>query len=95
MDDEGFVLVLAQDLVQKGPAGAALLAEHVAHAHAGIDQQAEGERQVGLAREVADRLRVAVFLEEKIVAREVLDDPALFVANRRQHVHDFDVDGDR
>jgi hypothetical protein len=59
--------------------------QHPLLAAAGIDQDAQGQRQVGLGGEVLDGLRQAVFIQAKIVFREILYNFALFVAHIREH----------
>src|SRR5664279_4861289 len=62
MDDESLVLVFAHQVFQKGVAGDALLLQDPPLTHAGVHQQAKGEREIGFLGEVANRLRTAVFL---------------------------------
>ena len=91
MDDECLVLVLAHQVLQKGIAGDALLLQHASLTHAGVDQQTEREREIGLFGEVANRLRAAVFLKLEVVFAKVVHDLAVFVSDRRQHIHYLDV----
>ena len=84
---------LAQDLVEKLLARAALLGEHGALAAAHIDQQAERQRLVGLRREVANGLRPAVFFEREIVFGKSPDQLSLFIANGDQDVDYVDAGG--
>jgi len=81
MDEEGFVFVFAQDAIEESTAGGALLVENLALAEAGVHEQAQGEREVGLFGEIGDGLRFAVLLESEVVFGEVADDVAVFVAN--------------
>jgi hypothetical protein len=64
-------------------------------AAAGIDQEAQRERNVGLSRKVTDRLRPAVLLQREIILIEVVDDAAVAVANRSQKGHQIDRCGKR
>ena len=57
VDDKSFVLVLAHHLGEEALTGASFLAEHAPLAHARIHQQAQGQREIGFAREVANDLR--------------------------------------
>ena len=93
MDEEEIVLVFAQDLVDEAETGAALGVEHAALAHAGVDQEPDGERKVRLAGEVGDGLRAAVFEDGEIVLGEVADDLAVFREHVRQDVDYFHVRG--
>ena len=47
MDDEGFVLVFAKDVVEEGAAGGEFLVEDAALAEAGVNKEAESEPKVG------------------------------------------------
>ena len=91
MDEERFVLVLAQDVLEEFVAGVALLVEHARLAAAGIEQQAERQRKIALLGEVADGLRAPVFLDGELVLGQIVDDLALFVADGGQDVDDVDV----
>ena len=88
------VLVFAQHLLEKAIAGRAFLAEHGALAHAGVDEQAEGQGKIGLSREVADGLGPAVLFEHKVALLEIANDPALLVVHRGKHVDDFHFTGE-
>src|SRR5664279_6187650 len=54
MDDECLVLVFAHQVLQKGVAGDALLLQDAPLTHAGVHQQAKGEREIGLFGKVAN-----------------------------------------
>ena len=54
VNDEGLVLVGAHQVVEEAVAGGALLVQHAPLAHAGVHQQPERERKVGLFSEIAD-----------------------------------------
>ena len=77
--------ILAQRLVDEGGAGGAFVAEDRSLAQAGIDQQAHGQRKLVLAREVGDRLGMAVIVERKIALRQVGEDSPLLVAHAGEH----------
>src|SRR5215472_10941371 len=51
MDEEGFVLFGAKNVVEEGVAGIFLLIENAALAEARIDEKAERERQIAFAGE--------------------------------------------
>src|SRR5439155_534535 len=53
-DDEGLVITWADDLVQKLDSGLLLELKAVANGVAGIDEQANPQREVGLAAEIHD-----------------------------------------
>jgi len=91
MDHEGLVLVLAHDLFEKPIAGRAFLFEHARHAEAGIDQQAECQRQIRLAREVFDGLWTAIVIQREVLFGEVLNDLAVLIVNSGEYVHHLDV----
>jgi hypothetical protein len=61
---------------------------------AGVDQESDGEREGGFAREIADGLRAAVLLEREIVLGEVGKHMALGVTNGGVEVDDADVGGE-
>src|SRR5208283_1674446 len=65
VNDERGIFVLAQKLVEEAVAGAALVVQDAALAEAGVDQEAEAQRQIGFVREVVDGLRAAVFVQLK------------------------------
>jgi len=94
VDEEGFVLVFAQDAIEERAAGGAFLIEDAALAEAGVDEEAEGEREIGVFCEIGDGLGLAVLLEGEVVFGEVADDVAMFVADGGEEVYGGDVDGD-
>src|SRR5581483_2783645 len=63
MDHKCRVFALVQHLVKKAVAGVALLLQHASLAQAGIHQQAQRERKIGLSGKVTNRLWVAIFLQ--------------------------------
>ncbi|MEZ5391980.1 MAG: hypothetical protein R2724_03685 [Bryobacterales bacterium] len=91
---EGQVLVDTQNFVEEGVAGRTLDLDHALLADAGIDEQADGERQIGLPAEILDLLRLAVLEDLEVVLGEAIDEQALLVPNGRKDVHDLNVDGD-
>jgi len=95
MDEEGFVFVFAQDAIEERAAGGAFLIEDAALAEAGVDEKAEGEREIGFFGEIGDGLGFAVLVEGEVVFGEVADDVAVLVADSGEEVDGADVDGDR
>jgi hypothetical protein len=91
MHDEGLVFGLGQHVIQELLAGGALFVEDIALAQAGVDQQAESERQIFLLREVADGLRTAILCEGEVVFRQRVDDGAVLVPDGNRQGHDFDL----
>ncbi len=77
-------------MIEKGVARLAFRFQHLQLAAAGIDQEAEREGKVGLAREVTDRLGTAVLFQYEIVLIQIIDDAAVGIANRSQQRHDID-----
>ena len=69
--------------------GACRLAAHAEMA------AADGEREIGFAREVVDGLRTAIFGESEVVFGEIVDDLAVLAADCGEDVDDlhFDRDG--
>src|SRR4029077_9661340 len=94
MDEEGFVLVFAQDAIEEGAAGGAFLVEEAALAEAGVDEEAEGEREIGLFGEIGDGLGLGVLFESEIVFGEIADEVAVFVADGGEEIDGGDVYGD-
>ena len=92
VNDESLIL-RTKHLVEEGVAGAALFAEHAALAQACIDQQSERQREIRFAAEVLDDFRAPVFLQRKVVFRQVVNDLAVLVAHGSEHVDHFHVDG--
>ena len=88
------LFVFAQGVIDETRAGAALLIEHPPLAHAGVHQQADGERQIVFTDKVADRLGAAVLVDREVVLGQVRDDLAVFVADRGKHRHHIRFDRD-
>ena len=74
-------------MIEEAVTGSALLIENAALAQAGIDKQPETQGQITLAGEIIDGLRATVFFERKIILREVRDNFAVLVMNRREHAY--------
>ena len=91
MNHESLVLIFAQQMTDKSVAGVALLVQHASLAHAGVHQQAQSKRQIGILREIRDRLRVAVLLQHKIILGHIADQRAVLVAHRGKHGYQFHV----
>ena len=94
MDEEGFVFAFAEDAIEEGTAGGAFLVEEAALAEAGVDEEAESERKVGLFSEIGDGLGVGVLFEGEVVFGEIADEVAVFVADGGEEIDSGDVDGD-
>ena len=94
VNHERLVLVFAKHVIEESVAGVALLVEDAALAHAGIHQQAQGERKIGVRREIGNCLRMAVLLQREIIFGEVANQSAMFIAHRGEHRHQLDVHGD-
>src|ERR1035437_4867439 len=77
------------------PAGRPFFFDQAALAPAGIHQQAERQRQVAFLGEIANDLRAAVLVQQKIVLGEVLDNRARLVAHVGIQVDYFDAAGKR
>ena len=94
VDEEGFVFVFAEDMVEEGAAGGAFLIEDVALAEAGVDEQAEGEWEIGFFGEIGDGLWLGVLFEGEVVFGEIADEVAVFVADGGEKIYGCDVYGD-
>lgn len=94
VDEEGFVFVFAEDVVEEGAAGGAFLIEDAALAEAGVDEEAEGEGEIGFFGEIGDCLGLGVLFEGEVVFGEIADQVAVFVADGGEEVDGGDADGD-
>jgi len=94
MDDEGFVLVFAQNVIEEGMAGREFLIEDAALAQAGVHEEAEGEREIGFLGKVGDGLWLVVLGEGEVVLGESVDEVSVLVADGGEEIYGADVDGD-
>jgi hypothetical protein len=94
MDEEGFVFVFAQDAIEERAAGRAFLVEDAALAEAGVNEEAKGEREIGLFGEIGDGLGLGVLFEGEVVFGEIADEVAVFVADGGEEIDGGDVEGD-
>ena len=63
------------------------------HALARVDQEGDGEWQIGFTREVLDFLLLLILIDRKIVTREVGDEcTCVLVPDRTKNVDEVDVD---
>ena len=92
-DEEGFVL-LTQDLGEELGGGIALDIDQVPLAAADVDQQADGEREVGFLGEILDGLGLTLFQNGEILLLEVGDEGAVLVPYGGQNADHIDVHGD-
>ena len=72
-------------------AGRTFLIDHAALTQTGVDQQTNGEREIGVTREVLDGLRTTVFFQLEIVFAEIADHGAVLVANRSEQIDHLGV----
>ena len=94
VDDEGVVLGVAQHVLEELEAGRPLLIDHAALTQTGVDQQPNGEREIGVTREVLDGLRTTVFFQLEIVFAEIADHGAVLVANSSEQIDDLHIGGE-
>ena len=94
VDEEGFVFIFAEDAIEEGSAGGALLIENAALAEAGVDEEAEGEREIGVLCEIGDGLGLGVLFEGEVVFGEIADEVAVLVADSGEEVDGGDGYGD-
>ena len=94
VDEESLIFVYAQDAIEESAAGRAFLVENLALAEAGVHEQSEGERKIGLLCEIGDGLGLAVLLKGEVVFGEIADDAAVFVADSGEEIDRGDVDSD-
>jgi len=86
LDDEGLDVGTGagHELIKELFTGAALAGEPLAHAGAGLGDEAEGEREGCVRREKLDGLRVGVVRQCEVASCEVRDEVALFVVNKNR-----------
>ena len=94
VDEEGFVFVFAKDAVEERAAGGPLLVEEAALAEAGVHEEAEGEREVGLFGEIGDGLGLGVLFEDEVVFGEIVHEVAVLVADGGEEIDGGNVEGD-
>jgi hypothetical protein len=94
MYEESLIFVFAQDAIEERVAGGALLIEDAALAEAGVDEKAEGEREIGLLGEVRNGLGLAVLFEGEVVFGEIAHEVAVLVADGGEEINGGDVEGD-
>ena len=94
VNDKGLVFVLAEDAIEERAAGGAFLVEEAELAEAGVDEEAEGEREVGLFGEIGDGLGLGVLFEGEVVFGEIADEVAVFVADCGKEIDGGDVYAD-
>src|SRR5437870_3172163 len=82
VDDESLIPVHADHLIQKALTGASFLTEHASLAHAGVYQQAQRQRDISFAREVANDLGASVFCKSEIIFVQAVDDLSVLVPRR-------------
>ena len=83
--------ILGECLTEKLDSRILLELEAVADGVAGIDQQADSQRQVGFLLKVGDaRIRPAVIDYFEVVAIKILNQPAVLVGDGENHVHFID-----
>ena len=82
-------------MVEEGAASGAFLIEDAALAKASVDEESEGEGEIGLFGEIGEGLGLAILLETEIVFCEIADDVAVFVADSGEEIDGGDVDGNR
>src|SRR5882724_763950 len=81
-------------MVEEGAAGGAFLIEDAALAKASVDEESEGEGEIGLFGEIGDGLGLGVLFEGEVVFGEIADEVAVFVADSGEEIDGGDVDGD-
>ena len=95
-DDERLVVSGPHRLVQELDGRFLLELEAVAHRVAGIDQQPDLKRQIGLAVKASDLLgRLAIVEDREVALRQVLHVAAMPVGDGEDDVHFVDRLGDR
>src|SRR5579863_7393341 len=91
MNQECLILGVGEHLVEKNLAGIPLRVQNISLAQAGIDEQSESERKIGVLREIFDGLRAAVFLKSEIVLGQIADDLSLLVPYCDRQSDHFDI----
>src|SRR5262249_11109951 len=76
-----------EHLLQEAAGHDLLLRQGVLHALAGVNEEAERERQIGLGSEVLDGLRPSVFQQVKAIFVEVWDHHPVLVLDGKLNVY--------
>src|SRR5262249_32169404 len=84
------ILIFSDDLVKKGRAGVAFIGKRGPDAHAGVNEQSQLERQIGLAGEVLNGLWTPVFLGEEVFFRKIADVLSLLIAHGCEEINYLD-----
>src|SRR5712692_5008922 len=92
-DDHGQVFG-AQEALEEARGDLLFGGQHALLAAAGVNQQAQGDGQGGLAREESDLLFLAVLEDAEIVLGEVRNNALVFVAHGDEQVDQLDLDAD-
>jgi hypothetical protein len=77
VNEKSFVGGLHHHLIEKAAARVTLRIEDIGLTAAGVNQQAQGKREIRFLGKIPDGLRPTVFLQGEIVLRKVADDLAL------------------
>ena len=94
LNDKGFVLVHAQNLIEKCAAGGALLIQEAPLAHAGVHQQSKRKGEIGFLCEISDGLGLAILFQGEIVLGQIADDVPMLIAHGGEQVDGVDVERD-
>lgn len=84
----GFIFRLGEHVIKKALARRAFGVERIAHAAAGVHVQGQGERQVRVQVEVADRLRPGILGEHEIILGQPGNDLALLIPDNNRQGHE-------
>ena len=85
----------AQDLIQKIGPDFLLHLEHLPLAAAGIDQNAQGQGEVGFGGEILDGLRVAVLVDLEVVPGQIGNQPAFLIFDIEEELDNIDINFER
>src|SRR5438132_10661609 len=87
-DDKGFVFG-PEYLIEEGAANLFVHSQHALLTAAGVDQNAESERQVRFRGEVLDGLRLSVFEDIEIALRQAGNQGTAFVLHVEKSLDDI------
>ena len=91
-DHHGFILAGPNHGVDEIGSSVLLEAEAIANAVAGIDQNADAQRQIGFSGEFHYALRFPGFQDFEFFLVQIRNKAPLLIGNREQHVYARDVE---
>jgi hypothetical protein len=75
-----------EHLVEEDKASMPFALQNTPLTQAGVHQQSQGKRDITFPGKVADGLRTSIFLQNKVVFRQVVDDLSVLIPDRGGNV---------